>query len=327
MWSAADVFSDNLLLLHANGEDWDDLERGTVWPPRPELRISLEASQRTWRHSSRLDNNVVADDDDGEEALRKHEAAIQESRLIQSQLGMLKYDPFHLTTPGQVIQAFAKEVRHTLARALRLQHTIVLLDGIVRNDPKHDFGQWHIQLFVDVGSLVHDLLAVPGSGNHEEESGRRKEEAYKELKLKLTQVRGSIIELSAVVAQTSQEVSAIGVGIWGSRYDLTSILDSSTDEQVSDDVDDNVDHDEDEHPTDLEEDDQGRGAPKFVHGSRVCALLFLQLVEHLALRSVRLYKSWKYCEFLCHVAEQREMHSSWTGQMKARYQSYHKGRL
>ncbi len=56
----------------------------------------------------------------------------------------------------------------------------------------------------------------------------------------------------------------------------------------------------------LELDDTDRGgvqAPKHVKGLHVCSLLFLQLVEHLALRSVRLYQSYKQCEGVCRKAE------------------------
>lgn len=248
----------------------------------------------------------------------KHEAAIQESRLVKSQLGVLKYDPFHMTTPDRLVRAFSAEVSNTLALALRIQHTVVLLDGIVRNDPKHDFDEFHIQLFAGVGSLIHDMLALPS--NDDDDKDRRKQQSYEQLKKKLGQIRSCIIELSLVVAQSSSEIPSqqlgkLGVGIIGSRHNLASLfLDNSV--HGIDDLENGfvaktvTEEDEDPDITEVDEDDQGRRAPKFVHGSRVCALLFLQLVEHLALRSVRLYQSWKHCEFLLHAAERQEIHSS-----------------
>jgi len=50
------------------------------------------------------------------------------------------------------------------------------------------------------------------------------------------------------------------------------------------------------HVTNFHNDCGGRGAPKHIQGSRVCALLFLQLVEHLALRSLRTFQAWKQCD-------------------------------
>eukprot|EP00957_Ditylum_brightwellii_P002833 217288-Ditylum_brightwellii.AAC.1 len=53
----------------------------------------------------------------------------------------------------------------------------------------------------------------------------------------------------------------------------------------------------------LDDDIGGAGAPKHVHGSHVCSLLFLQLAEHLTLRAVRLYQSWKQFSLVCKTAE------------------------
>ena len=337
LWSAAEHFSDNILvndddLKNDEKREWSDEAQdgqnslqndgswGFLWRPTTCYRTSLLASERTWRQqSSRLDSR-----DDGDEALKKQEAAIHESRLITSQLGMLKYDPFHLGTPDRIIQAFSNEVRNTLSRALRIQHTIVLLDGIVRNDPKHDFSERHIQLFVDVGSLIHDMLVSPSEQNTTEaDNCKRKEDSYNGLKQKLAQVRGCIVELANVVAQTSHEVPAheigkIGVGIIGSRHNLAGML-LDSDEAIGSDMEkgDITGGTSDNKPSD--EDDQGRGSPKFVHGSRVCALLFLQLVEHLALRSIRLYQSWKYCEALFQAAQRKQHRSSLKGQLHARF--------
>ena len=52
-----------------------------------------------------------------------------------------------------------------------------------------------------------------------------------------------------------------------------------------------------------DEDNDCEYAPKHITGSHVCSLLFLQLAEHLVLRSLRLYQSYKQCEGVCLAAE------------------------
>lgn len=44
------------------------------------------------------------------------------------------------------------------------------------------------------------------------------------------------------------------------------------------------------------DDDLGRGFPKFASERNSNSLFFLQLVEHLILRSLRLFQAWKHVE-------------------------------
>ena len=250
------------------------------------IREIISLSRRHWHK----DNEPLDSED---LALNKYESALQDSRSIKTQLSNLRYDPFNLGTPDLLLTTFKSEMNNTLARALRIQNTVILLDGIVRNDPKHDFSEFHINLFADTGSLIHQMLSCKGESS---------EAAFAELTEKLAQIRQSIIELAGVVASSGKEVppEALGVGMWQSNLDLAGLVvperprmdhvvrDASMESLMSQDND----HD-------------GRGLPKYVHGSRVCALLFLQLVEHLALRSVRLYQSWKDCQGICDACEKK----------------------
>ena len=294
------------------------------------FRTKLTASHRPWR------NHNQDEEEDGspyrafstataaaaavvigraDEALMTQEKAIQESRLIQAQLNMLSYDPFQFTAPDHVVAKFRTEVAHTLARALRIQHTVVLIDGIVRNDPKHDFGEAHIGLFATVGTLIGKMLSVPLD-----------QEAAQELQSKMVQIRRSIVELASVVSTSSledvtaaPEESSMEKGddvmrVVGSRHNMQTLLLNDHEEEEPKDTGkerwheaSNVLLNEKEATTttrtgDVVDDMGGKGAPKLVRGSRVCALLFLQLVEHLAFRSIRLYESWKYCELLYQAA-------------------------
>lgn len=275
--NAADSFSESAYVPIALAEEM--LES----PGHRSIREQLTVSRRPWR------NSVGAVDKGGDGTLEKYEDAIKEWRNIKLQLGKLKFDPFNIGLPDDLISSFRTEMANTMARTLRIQNTVILLDGIVRNDPKHDFNETHINLFAGIGTLIRQMLTLP---LNTETDG-----AAKKLKAKLAQVRGFIIELSSVVAASSQqvptnEVGTLGVDIRCSRLDLAGMDPPELSEMHK--------------PDSFQEDDKGgMGVPKHVHGSRVCALLFLQLVEHMALRSVRLYESYKKCEDILHAAEKQ----------------------
>jgi len=286
MHIAAENFSNNAcvpIFLEAADND-GEVQEETL--QQRSKRIAIAPGMRRWRRAEA--GNAM--DLGNEVALQKHESAIQESRLIKSQLNMLKYDPFQFGTPDEVMVSFRTEVAHTLARALRIQHTVVLLDGIVRNDPKHDFSEAHINLFADIGTLIAQTLSVPLN-----------QFAVTKLRGKMEIVRGYIIELSAKVAMSSNDVPAMS-----SRHDLAGMWE---DEDGSEGALENG-------PVDVENE-------KSLDGSRVHALLFLQLVEHLAFRSVRLYESWKFCQHLCFAVERRDRRHASLLKLKDYYQSFH----
>lgn len=245
-------------------------------PAEPSIRKKITESRRPWRIKG-----ATTSYDIGEEALEKHDSAIQESRVIKSNLEMLNYDPFQFGTPDEVIDSFRSEVANTLARALRIQHTVVLLDGIMRNDPKHDFSESQIKNFADIGTLIGTMLSVPLN-----------DEAADQLLIIMAQVRQYIVKLAAVIS--AEETSAKGTPHRNLESQSSFIY-------LTELVDDDDDSDED-----VVGSIRCTNAPATTNGSPLSALLFLQLVEHLALRSVRLYQSWKNCEHLCHLAAYRE---------------------
>jgi len=144
---------------------------------------------------------------------------------------------------------------------------MVLIDGIVRNDPKHKFSEEHLELLANVGTLIRSMLSVPLDVTTSDVTA-------KQLSVNLVAMRRMIVDLSAAVS-TSPELQ-----MYGSSSGLPSLLEGEVDD-----------------------DRGGTGYPKHVQGSHVCSLLFLQLVEHLALRSVRLYQSWKQYDGVCRTAE------------------------
>ena len=202
---------------------------------------------------------------------------------------MLRYDPFNIGRPNNLLQAFKSEVAQTLARAMRIQTTVVLIDSIIRNDPKHKFSEEHLELLANVGTLIRTMLSCPLDATASDVAAR-------ELSVNLVEMRRMMVDLSATISsspelQMPSIVRQHGLGrqsITRSSVDLAGMYGSTSGAVPGGGLDD---------------DRGGEGAPKHVRGCHVCSLLFLQLAEHLALRSVRLYLSWKQYHGVCQEAE------------------------
>lgn len=222
----------------------------------PETRERISISERDWRD---------AGSDLGHEAvLEKFEAARKLQGTVRAQLKMLKHDPLNLGRPKELLQTFKDEVTRILAIAMRMQTTVVHIDGIVRNDPWHRFSGKNLRLLANVGTLMRTMLTAPlnvaASDVAEERLGRR-----------LSEVRRTIISLMATVA-ASPEAQLPPKKLSDGRLDRSI---AGAPPQVDVDI------------------GFPEQAPKLVRGSLMCSLLFLQLAEQLAHRSMRLYQSWK----------------------------------
>mmetsp|Transcript_28037 Transcript_28037/g.56842 ORF Transcript_28037/g.56842 Transcript_28037/m.56842 type:complete len:342 (+) Transcript_28037:426-1451(+) len=250
------------------------------------VRTRMPTARRTWKQEPQ---SLLGHD----KVLEKYEAATKEYRATISQLGMLQYDPFNIGRPNDLLGKFRTETANTLARAMRIQTTVVLIDGIVRNDPKHKFSSEQLELLGSVGTLIRRMLAVPLDTEASDTAAQKLTED-------LVTMRRMIVDLSATVSSEPSLPSVIPEhslerGIRDSRVDLaglgmygsTSSLQSLSESQFE-----CVDCDK-----------NGSGSPRHVQGSHAGSLLFLQLAEHLTLRSVRLYASWKQMEGIHASAE------------------------
>ena len=244
------------------------------------LETSVQKSQRLDRQASRVSFRAVNKAkvvDRGDKVLETYEAALKDWRVTKGVFGILDYDPFNIGIPQQTQTIFKKETANTLARSLRIQTTVVLLDGIIRNDPHHNFNDDDLELFANSGTLISRMLSLPYNP-------QRSEEAAIALTQNLHTVRQLIVTNSGKVHSNPSSLPKVDsresfdTFVMGSQTNLLGLAASK-----SDDSNDAIDH-------------SGRGVPKFVKGSHVCALLFLQLVEHLILRSLRLYNSWMKVE-------------------------------
>lgn len=205
-------------------------------------------------------------------ALKKYEEAIGDWRLSKMLFPLAQYDPFHLGAKDESKHT-QTEIARTLARALRIQTTIVVMDGMVRNDAEYDFHPAHLHLFSNAGILIKQMLTVPLHVD-------RSDAAAKQLFPLLDQTRKHIHRMSIAFSNGEDDFEATrDKGISAFRDHLlgkpVDMIESSTRTLG---------------------DENGRGIPKDVTGSHDNTLFFLQLVEHLILRSLRLYQAWKHVE-------------------------------
>mmetsp|Transcript_222 Transcript_222/g.353 ORF Transcript_222/g.353 Transcript_222/m.353 type:complete len:504 (-) Transcript_222:164-1675(-) len=245
--TAADVFAENA--YQVSQEDGPPLSS----------RKRMTVRRRKWRNAE----SDYSFEHGHDSVFAKCEAAMKDYKTTKARLGMLKYDPFNIGWSKDLLENFKVEVNQTLSRSMRIQTTVVLMDGIIRNDPNHKFSEDHLDIFASVGTLIRSMLSarldVTTSDAIEEE-----------LRTNLVEMRRMIVDLAATVSASPEAQMP------------STHLDRSTHSSISSST--------------MDDDKDGAGTPKHVEGSHVCSLLFLQLAEHLAIRSVRLYESRKQCD-------------------------------
>lgn len=261
--AAADAFSGHLNPLALADELLE-----TPAHRRNRIRMSLHAvSYRS------VNKRVVKED--GDRTLTMYVDAISDWKAAKALYPVMPYDPFHWFS-ASVSEEQRAELKmctaRILAQTLRIQTMIVCLDGVIRNDmPGYEFDDDQLDFFAQVGTLIRSMLTLPFN---ESKSGS----AASLVAEKLAEVRSHIREISSTVSGGTGSVEAARKA----HHMYTPVFDSVF--QGASDVDDEVG----EGPT-IGNKCDGAVFPC----TASCVLLFLQLVEQLMLRSLRLYHTWK----------------------------------
>jgi hypothetical protein len=242
------------------------------------LNAPLE-SELQWRVSSASSvssRNTVVDGGATDVALKKYEEAIADWRLSKMLFPLVQYDPFKfkLNADEAMNDVFHTEIARTLARCLRIQTTIVVIDGMVRSDANYDFKPEQLESFAQIGKLIRRMLRLPLDRDSSNAAANI-------LFVKLEEMRQSIRSISTAVADTEDiQDPERDEGLKNFRKKLMS-RDSTIFETL-------------QHTAGG--DDMGRGIPTNATGRDDNTLFFLQLVEHMILRSLRLYQAWTHVE-------------------------------
>lgn len=240
------------------------------------LNAPLESELR-WRLSSSASFSSRSTIDAGatDVALKKYEDAIADWRLSKMLFPLVQYDPFKfkLNADEAMDDVFHTEIARTLARCLRIQTTIVVIDGMVRSDADYDFRQEQLESFAQIGKLIRRMLSLPLDRD-------ASNAAANILFVQLEETRGSIRRITTAVADAEvAQYPERDEGLKDFRKKLMA-RDSTIFETL--------------HTTGS--DDMGRGIPTNATGRDDNTLFFLQLVEHMILRSLRLYQAWTHVE-------------------------------
>lgn len=202
-----------------------------------------------------LTESKVGVEEGDDAAYQIYNKAICEYKAAVSVFPLSKYDPYNLCRDNESFESYRKQSALTLSRCLRIQTTIVLMDAALRNDSVGgNCTTKHRALFRDIGDLIKAMLSVPC----DRATG---DVAADKLLDRLDEVKDCLrdsIQLVASSASTRDDT-------------LTQQDKEEMKEQLS---------------SDLVEPLQAYGSDNF-------SILFLQLVEQLTIRSLRLYYTWR----------------------------------
>jgi hypothetical protein len=229
---------------------------------------------RKWRILKRMDTSFSQHpslhfDIGADVALEKYENAISDWKATKALFPLLKLDPFGIGRDAEIEKVFQVNMATSLARALRIQSTIVVLDGMIRNDEECRFSEIQLLLFAEIGKSIHRMLILPLDV-------QLSDAAASDLFTYLEKIRLGILEASNLIKKAAMtKLSKPTV----SEEDILAFRDNVLNKNVTLNV--------------RMDDDMGRGLPKYATGTDGNSMLFLQLVEHLIVRSLRLYQAWK----------------------------------
>ena len=203
----------------------------------------------------------IREGEDDIAAYNAYNKAIKQWKDTKSLFPLMQYDAgLHCAKKlgvGKHETEFNKKAAIVLARAFRLQTTAVLLHSIARNDQGHDFSEDELSTFSFIGHLIGSLLHCPF---------REDTEAIADdLLNQLVSVREFALDEAVDVAEAARATSN------GDASSMALMRDALRLRLAN-----------------------GEGnMPLSLYSSDNSSLLFLQLVEHLCLRALRLYYASK----------------------------------
>jgi hypothetical protein len=255
-------------------------------------------SMATWklRRSGSLDSGGAAEatGEKSDTVLKKFEAAIASWTSSKALLPLAKYDPFH-AAPDPRAQQFHRDMAEALAQTLRIQTTILLLDGLVRSDSEFRFDKDELASMVEVGRLIRQMLHVPIALDNSNDAAAG---LFGKLEETRKNIRRLLVECSLAATDPVYDD--------GVKELQSSLLSNHCFRGTSGRGNDDLAQGMLPFPS-----SQSPTPPAFVFLHRHLfvpnvglssaaanrnSLFFLQLVEHLVIRSLDFYTAWKHME-------------------------------
>jgi hypothetical protein len=153
------------------------------------------------------------------------------------------------------------------------------MDGMIRSEAEYNFNKRQIESFSEIGKLMKSMLSLPLDRD-------RSNPAARSLFEKLEETRQDIFLVSAAVSAAANDE-------WEdmTRHECLKDFKSNL-------LEGNEDEFFNTQRYSSTGDDLGLGLPIKATTRDDNSLFFLQLVEHLILRSLRLYQAWKHAEYI-----------------------------
>ena len=202
-------------------------------------------------------------------ALKKYEDAIADWKQCKLLFPLIRYDPFGVfqrqrVEPGKEEQL---DTARILARTLRIQTTVVMIDGMIRSDADFEFSEDDLFMFREIGGCIRNALRMPIDPERNTKAAEKLFEYLEILRSRLVTLRREAIVNDQLNPEREETLNDF----------YESVLDKKQSCEWKESI----------------RDDLGRGLPKNLTESDENTLFFMQLVEHLVLRALRLYQSSK----------------------------------
>lgn len=202
-------------------------------------------------------------------ALKKYEEAIADWKQCKMLFPLIKYDPFSMF---QTYRSYSQEpekldTARILARTLRIQTTVVMIDGMILSDADYVLDSDDLFMFREIGTCIHRSLQLPIEPSRNARAAEKLFDYLALLRQRLTSLRHDTVQSQLNHADREETLNDF----------YESVLDMRAQNEWNESI----------------RDDLGRGLPKNLTESDENTLFFLQLVEHLVLRALRLYQSIK----------------------------------
>lgn len=202
-------------------------------------------------------------------ALKKYEDAIADWKQCKLLFPLIKYDPFGVLNrqrvePGKEDQL---ETARILARTLRIQTTVVMIDGMIRSDADFEFSDDDLYMFREIGGCIRTALRMPIEPERNSKAAEKLFEYLEMLRFRLASLRREAMHEQLTKSEREETYTDFYESVLG------KVQSCEFKESIRDDL--------------------GRGLPKNLTESDENTLFFMQLVEHLVLRALRLYQSSK----------------------------------